>query len=508
MNTQFKFFLKLFLPLLLIGCSHQHIVSSEKINPNQPCWQHLIKFHGKTDESMTAVINHEIHDYQSLVEMSLTHRAKTIALAKHLKQQIADNKPLSGADLDEMNKSLLKYLKIRKKFYKVAELHECWLNLSAFKALTIKPISDQEQLKGIMLSLSAALLLYDNYLLAISIFEEDEKLRRVLNTRDSGYGIGQDELQKITRSYNSYRKRQRVQKALIFYSKRVVALSKQMQDDESFKSLKLLIDQSPSYHLTLKRKGEFYLFGRKLQFMGAISSDKLHSFANEGLNLFSKFFGNSIGLIESRKGLLYNRADVLKFVSNKLKAGDILLEKTPFRLTDKFIPGHWGHAAIWIGTESELKQLGIWHHPVVKKYHHKIRQGNFVVEALRPGVQLNSLQHFINIDDLAILRHTNQNGKTRAERIILTLRQVGKEYDFNFDVETTDKIVCSELIYIVYTGINWPTKKTLGRFTISPDNVASKALNSGPLKLISLFHNGKYIANNQLTLLSKLIQTE
>lgn len=502
MNT--KHFLKLLLPLLLIGCSHQHIATSEKINPNQPCWQHLMKFHG----NKTEVINNEIHDYESLVEMSLTHRAKTIALAKHLKQQIHEDKPLSGADLDDLNKSLLTYLKNRKKFYKIAQLHECWLNLSAFKALTIKPISDQDQLKAVMLSLSAALLLYDNYLLAISIFEEDQKLRRVLNTRDSGYGIGQDELNKITSSYNSYSKRKRVQKALIFYSKRVVALSKQMQNDEYFKSLKLLIDQSPSYHLTLRKKGIFYLFGRKLQFMNAISSDKLYSYANDGLNLFSKFFGNSIGLIESRKGLLYNRADVLNFLNSTLKAGDILLEKTPFRLTDKFIPGYWGHAAIWIGTESELKQLKIWHHPVVKKYHDKIRQGNLVVEALRPGVELNSLQHFINVDDLAILRDTKMDNKTRAERIILALRQIGKEYDFNFDVETTDKIVCSELIYIVYTDINWPTNKTLGRFTISPDNVASKALNSGPLKLISLFHNGKYIANNQLRLLSQLIQTE
>ena len=33
------------------------------------------------------------------------------------------------------------------------------------------------------------------------------------------------------------------------------------------------------------------------------------------------------------------------------QAGDILLEKTPFRLTDKLIPGYWGHAAVWIGGE-------------------------------------------------------------------------------------------------------------------------------------------------------------
>ena len=53
-----------------------------------------------------------------------------------------------------------------------------------------------------------------------------------------------------------------------------------------------------------------------------------------------------------KKGKLYKKGDVLADVSSTLRAGDILLEKTPFRLTDKLIPGYWGHAAVWIGTES------------------------------------------------------------------------------------------------------------------------------------------------------------
>ena len=49
--------------------------------------------------------------------------------------------------------------------------------------------------------------------------------------------------------------------------------------------------------------------------------------------------------------------------------------------------------------------------------------------------------------------------------------QIGKDYDFNFDVETLDKIVCSELIYLVFGNVVWPTKYQLMRNTISPDNV-------------------------------------
>ncbi len=94
-----------------------------------------------------------------------------------------------------------------------------------------------------------------------------------------------------------------------------------------------------------------------------------------------------------------------------------------------------------------------------------------------------------------------------AERVILSLRQVGKEYDFNFDVETTDKIVCSELIYTVYINIDWPTGKTLGRYTISPDNVAEKTFNNGPLKLITFYHDGNLVTNNPLLQMKKLIES-
>ena len=38
---------------------------------------------------------------------------------------------------------------------------------------------------------------------------------------------------------------------------------------------------------------------------------------------------------------------------------DLLLEKTPFRLTDKTIPGFWGHVGLWIGDQQDLEELGI-----------------------------------------------------------------------------------------------------------------------------------------------------
>jgi len=114
----------------------------------------------------------------------------------------------------------------------------------------------------------------------------------------------------------------------------------------------------------------------------------------------------------------------------------------------------------------------------------------------------------MNVDDVAIVREPGTSDKERARVIIRTLRQVGKEYDFNYDVETTDKIVCSQLVYLAYTDISWPTDKVVGRYTIGPDNVAFKAINNGPLKLVTFYHDGKRVDEDAEALMEELMQVK
>ncbi|MCM2358677.1 MAG: Poxvirus G6, partial [Geobacteraceae bacterium] len=266
----------------------------------------------------------------------------------------------------------------------------------------------------------------------------------------------------------------------------------------------LLIAQSPSYTM-VKKWSPFYVIGRHLGFFGAVTSDTLAGFEREGINLFSMVFGNAVGLVETRKGKLFNRGEVLAEVSGKLQAGDILLEKTPFRLTDKLIPGYWGHAAVWVGTEEELRQLGIWDNPVVARFRDEIREGRGVVEALRSGVEMNSLEHFLNIDSIGVLRKAGLSREERARTVIQALRQVGKPYDFNFDVESKGRVYCSKLVYLSYSGVDWPTRKSLGRTTFTPDDVAAKAIRDGALQLVSFYHDGSRVTGDPLAVMRELM---
>ena len=213
----------------------------------------------------------------------------------------------------------------------------------------------------------------------------------------------------------------------------------------------------------------------------------------------SQVVGNTVGLVRWRNGKLKNDEVMLKALQAQLQPGDILLEKTPFALTDKSIPSHFGHAAIYTGTVAQLSEMGALTLPHVQKNLAKIEAGNTVVEALRNGVQQDTLQDFMNIDDIAILRPKYLSPEARIEAVNLALGNLGKKYDFNFDVNTTETIVCSELIYIVYPQIDFVTKRVLGSFAITPDDIAVQAGNDDdPLALILFGHDGKLVFNNQL----------
>ena len=248
---------------------------------------------------------------------------------------------------------------------------------------------------------------------------------------------------------------------------------------------------------------------------------KKSSFAERGKRIFSSLsqvFGNTVGKISFRQGKLKALAKDEKFMTvfkSKIKPMDILFEKTPFRLTDKLIPGHFGHAALWLGTQAELKKMlvvfegkliPLLTHPEVTPFLNQILEGNLVVESLRKtGVTMNSMEEFFNVDDLAIMRPNNL--KDIPELILRTLRQVGKPYDFNFDVETERTAVCTEVITAVLTDWEWPSTFTFGRFTVSPDDLARKALGE-EFQIISLYRAGRLVEKDAAAVLKKVLKLQ
>jgi hypothetical protein len=436
-------------------------------------------------------LEEDIKKYQILVEKNILLREQTITFAKQLKKI----SPLSAKDIDTIRFYTKYSLNKREELLQYIKEYECILYDEQ------STITSYNKLKATMVSLSSALILYDNYLLALSILQNDKRLRKFINSHDTTYAINHNSLEGITNNYNKSHNKQRIKNAINYY-KRNIHLIEMSKNDDSMQYLHTLIQQSPSYQ---KKK-----FGGSVTFKIKVFTTKVVDLFRTTISgtseIFSEIFGNITGLVETRKGKLYKNEPVLYNIQKNLKAGDILLEKTPFRLTDSLIPGFWGHVAINIGTKDELIDLGIWNHKVVKKYHKEILDGKSIVEALRSGVKMNTLEHFLNIDDFANLRYKNEVNSDLAKRIILTLGQVGKKYDFNFDVESSDKIVCSELVYITSVNHNYKTEKLIGRHTISPDNVAYKSIeDNSVIKIVTLINDNQIIYNDKIKYMKKLI---
>ena len=264
---------------------------------------------------------------------------------------------------------------------------------------------------------------------------------------------------------------------------------------------------SKSFTASKIKDNDFTFRMSSVLFIGKILSEtQFLNALDKIVQKISEIFGNSVGQVQTRNGKLKKFAsdpDFMDSLKSKLKPLDILLEKTSFRLTDQFIPGFFGHVAIWLGSYEELlgykvqyegKEIYLVDHPLLKPYLESLHDRKSVVEALRlPGVTNNTLEHFMDIDDFLVLRTVELTNP--GEKILRTIMQLGKPYDFNFDIETQNAIVCSELVYSVFNDEKWPVDKTMGRYTISPDHIAWKSMDSC-LDPIILFHDGNEITQD------------
>lgn len=377
-----------------------------------------------------------------------------------------------------------------------------------YKEININPQDElgKSLIYDIKTAIATSLVMYDNYMIVLAQIQEMKKIRHLINYDNADL---KNQLAKITYSYNKYDNYNRIKRGMKIYNDLVKYYYKNaIIPDRANYYLDSLIQSSQSF-VELDKEFKKGILGRKFSMIWDYITDYFTEGKNNVTHVVSKGFGNGAGLIQSRHGKLYDPSpERIKELEAQLQPLDILLEKTPFRLTDKFIPGHWGHVAIWTGNKEQLQAIGAWNHPAVVPFHDEIEnKGKRIIEALRPGVQYNTLHHFMDIDDFAAVRY--QKELTRAERniyMINAFEQIGKVYDFNFDVETDERIVCSELAYVTFDDMDWPVAKAAGRYTISPDNVGEKVGDNLDFKTVVLIHDGKEVGGDLNASFRKLMK--
>jgi uncharacterized protein YycO len=313
----------------------------------------------------------------------------------------------------------------------------------------------------------------------------------------------------VTRSLTSAENHEKIQRASEYLDSSMPTIQIiAIEDPERVNYVLGLVAYSDEVNNTKK---ETFVERQTLSISGTASSfaSIAGGWMSSAMNALSEGFGNIVGNIHIGEATITGEIrdnthdEMMKF----LKPGDILLDKCEFAITDKIIQGHFGHVAVWLGTAEEMEEFGLFDSTVnhqsmnkVNEYEERLQSGHSVLEALRPGVQCNTLHDFLNVDEVAVMRLKQGSMSDSEYKAVITktltrgLYHLGQAYDFNFDVNTSNTIVCSELVYQAFPDtIHWPTAAAAGRLTISPDHVAMMAGPSDdmPFEVVYFNRHGK-----------------
>jgi len=416
-------------------------------------------------------IDENLVNFNELIHLYKDFQSFDTELAAKILEKIENRNTLSGNDLYLIKKTFQTYYKFNLKIMEFGSLYQ---SKTGGLAKFLSPKSEKTAyLKAQLIWLTANIVIMEHTEAVHKIlYLSDGEFRRIFKGTFTPSELSAEEkttLKQLTEKMEDLvetLESPRFAKQIILIRETALQVKNTLGSDELAMELVDIIQTNKVATDIAQGKKKF-----KLQIFGI--SDAAVGIFNKITNFLSGFFGNIAGSIQWRKGYLFESSPAIEMAKSTLRPMDIILEKSPFVLTDKFIPGHYGHVAIYLGTKEQLEEIGMWNHPDIIPHQDEIENGKTILEAVRPGVRLNSIEGFMNIDEYSILRKTDglDSSPQVAEQISRGIDQLGKDYDFNFDISTLDKIVCSELIYIVFGHVNWPTQYRLGRPTITPDDV-------------------------------------
>ena len=417
-------------------------------------------------------IDENLESYKELVKIFKEFQTYNLTLSTKLLDKVQNHNTLSGDDLYLIKRTFEIYFKLNSKMLDFGTLYQ-FSELSMAKTLSDTNIKLQMVKAHLIWLSSNALVMEHMEAIHKVLYATDGAFRRIFKTTIAESALSLTDKENIKKLASQMNRVTEIVESLKFSQQ--INLIRGLAPD-----IKLLLSEEPNALVILREITDNKIAndiarGRRDFKLPIMSTwDSVIGFFNKVSNSLSGIFGNIAGSIQWRKGHLFDNGPANKIAKNTLRPMDIILEKSPFVLTDKFIPGHFGHVAIYLGTKEQLESIGMWNHPSLIRYQKSIMAGKTILEAVRPGVRLNTVDAFMNIDEMSIVRKIDglNSSAQIAEQITRGIDQIGKAYDFNFDITTLDKIVCSELIYIVFGHVHWMTAYRVGRPTISPDDIA------------------------------------
>lgn len=192
--------------------------------------------------------------------------------------------------------------------------------------------------------------------------------------------------------------------------------------------------------------------------------------------------------IRLRRGRLEGSVEAAEYVSELARPGDVIATTNRGALTAQLIPGYFTHTAAYVGTERQLRALGIWDHRAVRPLHAEIRAGKVAIEATGEGVHLSPVAKLLDADRFLLARPGGTDGLSSARRrdaVLALISRLGLPFDYHFDAATSGALFCVELLQRSIPELKLPNETIYGRPTIKPVSLAEAVFRpSAPLGFV------------------------
>lgn len=181
-------------------------------------------------------------------------------------------------------------------------------------------------------------------------------------------------------------------------------------------------------------------------------------------------------------------------LEHRMLPGDVIVVRKEHAFTNYFLPGYWPHAALYLGSLEQMRQLNIQKHQNVNSHWKNVEsvdpnRSTRVLESMKDGVRIRSLSNPFHSDAIAIIR-PNLNMSDIAEAISRGFFHANKPYDFDFDFSRSDRLVCTEVVYRSFAGIGgieFELTRRAGRLTLAAEDLLQMAVDKNGFTPIAVF---------------------
>ena len=376
----------------------------------------------------------------------------------------------SQEDNDAIHQELLTYLNLR-----TALLRTVWTYRGAHDDVK----EGQTETRAFLLAYASAATLFEKAVAIVDTFADDEQTQRKLNEGDLAWGISDNTYNRLLASLSNAEVVSQLQEAASRFDR--------LHETQAYGSgppwdelAEAALHARPAIQEAAGRIGDYKL---------NLALREVRSYVNDPLYQAQSLVSTWIGDFRLKdrprhRGLIGPHQ--VEELREKLQPGDILIERRNWFLSNAFLPGFWPHAALYLGDQEALEGLGVTDDARVVSHWDEflgrdaLGHPYAVLEAISEGVVFTTLEHSVGeADAVAVLRPRLTKAQIR-EAIARAFSHHDKPYDFEFDFFSTDRLVCSEVVYRAYDGmLELPLKNIMGRLTLPVDTFVEVYASSG-----------------------------